>query len=66
MAQEGNAASKDHNRMITEIEELFTETSSDTGILAEGIESLVDWPDYLDNGTLGFEFDETFPSVGWS
>lgn len=52
--------------MITEIEDLFTETSLNTELLVEGIESLVDWPDYLDNGTLGFEFDGTFPSVGWS
>jgi hypothetical protein len=64
MAQYGNAASKDHNRMITEIEDLFTETPLNTELLVEGIESLVDWPDYLDNGTLGFEFDETFPSAG--
>lgn len=64
MAREGNAASKDHNRMIDEIEAIFTDNSSYIGI-AEGIENFEDWPDYLEGGNWGFEFDETFPSVGW-
>lgn len=66
MAREGNAASRDHDRMINEIENMFSEASVNLG-LPEGIESFVDWPEYLDSGTLGFDLEETFPSfqAGW-
>ncbi|KGO75807.1 Pyruvate/Phosphoenolpyruvate kinase [Penicillium italicum] len=40
MARVGNAASKDHERMIQDIEDLFTETPSNTD-LTEGIEDLI-------------------------
>lgn len=65
MARVGNAASKDHERMIHDIENLFTETPSNTG-LTEGIEDLVDWPEYMNTENVSFDFDETFPSFGWS
>ncbi|KAH8434480.1 fungal specific transcription factor domain-containing protein [Aspergillus melleus] len=65
MARVGNAASKDHEKMIRDIEELFTETPSNP-VLTERIEDLVDWPEYMDTGNMSFEFDETFPSFGWS
>ncbi|PLB53913.1 hypothetical protein P170DRAFT_469393 [Aspergillus steynii IBT 23096] len=65
MARVGNAASKDHERMIHDIENLFTETPFNTG-LTEGIEDLVDWPEYMNTDNVAFGFDDTFPSFGWS
>ncbi|KAJ5490164.1 hypothetical protein N7453_010989 [Penicillium expansum] len=65
MARVGNAASKDHEKMIQDIEDLFTEAPSNTG-LTEGIEDPVYWPEYVNIESMGFDFDETFPSFGWS
>ncbi|QQK46722.1 Pyruvate/Phosphoenolpyruvate kinase [Penicillium digitatum] len=65
MARVGNAASKDHERMIQDIEDLFRETPSHTG-LTEGIEDLGHWPECVNVESMGFDVDETLSSFGWS
>ncbi|KAJ5083300.1 hypothetical protein N7456_012727 [Penicillium angulare] len=65
MAQVGNAASKDHDKMIQDIEDTFTRIASNTD-LTEGIEDLVYWPELANTEHTGFDFDETFQSFGWS
>lgn len=51
--------------MFDDIEDIFTEASPNT-VLAEGIESFVEWPDFLDSGNLALEIDETWSPFGWS
>ncbi|KAE8132756.1 hypothetical protein BDV38DRAFT_274869 [Aspergillus pseudotamarii] len=51
MARVGNAASKDHERMIQDVEDLFTADS--VGVeLTEEIEDLIGWSDCVDGGNL--------------
>ena len=62
MARVGNSASRDHERMIQEIENLFPTGSAYTGP-ADGMEDLIGWSDCLDFGDMGFDFLEPFPSL---
>jgi proline utilization trans-activator len=54
MARLGNNASKDHERMIQEIENLFPTGSAYTGP-TDGIEDLIGWSDYMEFGGIGFD-----------
>lgn len=62
MARVGNSASRDHERMILEIENLFPAGSAYTGP-ADGMEDLIGWSDCLDFGDMGFDFLQSFPSL---
>lgn len=62
MARDGNSASRDHERMIQEIENLFPTGSAYTGP-ADGMEDLIGWSDCWDFGDMGFDFLEPFPSL---
>ncbi|OGM40377.1 hypothetical protein ABOM_010595 [Aspergillus bombycis] len=65
MARLGNAASKDHEKMIHEIEDLFTDIPPSTG-LTDGVEDIVEWPEYLNAENMTFALDETLPPFSWS
>ena len=65
MARLGNAASKDHEKMIHDIEDLFTDITPNTD-LTEGVEDVVEWPEYLNAENMTFALDETLPPFSWS
>lgn len=66
MARLGNNASRDHERMIQDIENLFPTGSAYTGP-AEGLEDLIGWSDYLEFGDIGFDSIEPSTSLqGWN
>ncbi|KAE8401785.1 hypothetical protein BDV37DRAFT_253974 [Aspergillus pseudonomiae] len=65
MARLGNAASKDHEKMIHDIEDLFTDITPNTD-LTERVEDVVEWPEYLNAENMTFALDETLPPFSWS
>lgn len=65
MAQVGNLASRDHEQMIRDVEELFeTGPPGSTGPTTDDIGDFAAWGDLFDFGNTGFDpaiFD-SFPS----
>lgn len=61
MAKTGNAASKDHERMIRDIEHLFNAESSQTSI-SGGIDDIFGWSDFLEDN-IGAQLLDQLPSL---
>lgn len=61
MANSGNAASKDHERMIRDIEQLFNTDSLSTSIPG-GIDDIFGWSEFLE-GNMGAQTLDQLPSL---
>ncbi|KAL4877966.1 hypothetical protein BJY04DRAFT_230241 [Aspergillus karnatakaensis] len=66
MARAGNLASRDHEKMIEDIEGLFATGQGDVRD-AENIVDSAMWSDFFDNENTGFDFLDPFPAglEGW-
>lgn len=62
MAHLGNNASKDHERMIQDIENLFPTGGVYAGLPHEGGD-FIEWSDYLGIEDSGFDFNEPLGSI---
>ncbi|KAK2596107.1 hypothetical protein QQS21_006454 [Conoideocrella luteorostrata] len=62
MARHGNRASRDHERMIQEIENLFP-TGSANIASGDKIEDIIGWTDYLDFGNMGSDLMGNYGSL---